>query len=212
MKKLTNLIKSPETKKMISLGVATAIGAAKGVKTVADKRKAELKNSETKKKVTKAVLTTVAVGSKVVSGVREDLNIVLGSAKSQSCAARCAHCAVKDTYKPCCTDGKSCKVDASAPVEEETVAEPVKAAEVVATQEEADKVAETLKNDVLKAEKRAAEADAKRAARKPRTPRVQKENAKPVSAKENDELILGEVRDVETITPKDVAEKTDTED
>ena len=112
MKKLTNLIKSksPETKKLIGLGVATAVGAAKGVKTVAEKRKADLANSEATKKVTEAIMTTVAAGSKVVSGVREDLSIVVGSAKNQSCAARCAHCAVKDTYKPCCTDGKTCKV------------------------------------------------------------------------------------------------------
>lgn len=183
MKKLTNLIKSPETKKMIGLGVATAVGAAKGVKTVAEKRKADLANSEAKKKVTEAILTGVAAGQKVVSGVREDLSIVVGSAKGQSCAARCAHCAVNDTYKPCCTDGKSCKVEA--PADAEVTPEPVKAEEVVAAQEEADKVAETLKNDVLKAQKRAAEADAKKAARKPRAPRSQKDNAKPVSVKED---------------------------
>ena len=153
MKKLTNLIKSksPETKKLIGLGVATAVGAAKGVKTVAEKRKADLANSEATKKVTEAIMTTVAAGSKVVSGVREDLSIVVGSAKSQSCAARCAHCAVKDTYKPCCTDGKTCKV-AEAPVveDEEAPAAPVKAEEVVASQSEADAIAETLKNDMLK--------------------------------------------------------------
>jgi hypothetical protein len=184
MKKLTNLIKSPETKKMIGLGVATAVGAAKGVKTVAEKRKADLANSETKKKVTEAILTGVAAGQKVVSGVREDLSIVVGSAKNQSCAARCAHCATNDTYKPCCKDGESCKVET--PVDAEVTPEPVKAEEVVAAQEEADKVAETLKNDVLKAQKRAAEADAKAAARKPRAPRSQKANAKPVSVKETD--------------------------
>lgn len=196
MKKLTNLIKSPETKKMIGLGVATAIGAAKGVKTVAEKRKADLANSEAKKKVTEAVLTAVAAGNKVVSGVREDLNIVVGSAKSQSCAARCAHCAVNNTYKPCCTDGKSCKVETH--VEEEVTVEPVKAEEVVAAQEEADKVAETLKNDMLKATKRAAEADAKKAARKPRAPRVAKEKTEPALLVTPDEIILGEIRDTET--------------
>lgn len=203
MKKLTNLIKSPETKKMIGLGVATAIGAAKGVKTVAEKRKADLVNSEAKKKVTEAIKTTVAAGNKVVSGVREDLSVVVGSAKNQSCAARCAHCAVKDTYKPCCTDGKTCKVEATDETPtDEAPAEPVKAEEVVAAQDEADKVAETLKNDVLKAQKRAAEADAKKVARKPRAPRVQKDNAKPASVKETEV----------TVTPKDVAEKTEKED
>lgn len=205
MKKLTNLIKSksPETKKMIGLGVATAIGAAKGVKTVAEKRKADLANSEATKKVTEAILTTVAAGSKVVSGVREDLSIVVGSAKSQSCAARCAHCAVKDTYKPCCTDGKSCKVaEVTADEDEETPAAPVKAEEVVTSQSEADAIAETLKNDMLKAEERVAAAEAKKATRKPRTPRVAKANAKPVSVKETEV----------TVTPKDVAEETENAD
>lgn len=219
MKKLTNLIKSPETKKMIGLGVATAIGAAKGVKAVAEKRKADLANSGAKQKVAKVVLTTVAAGTKVVNGVREDLHIVLGSAKSQSCAARCPHCAVKDTYKPCCTDGQSCKAESSTEVEEQAPVEPVKAEEVVTAQEEADTVAETLKNDVLKAEKRAALADAKKTVRKPRTPRVAKDNAKPVSVNDvkealilnPDGLLVGEIRDVETTPLKDV-EKTEKED
>lgn len=204
MKKLTNLIKSPETKKMIGLGVATAVGAAKGVKTVAEKRKAELANSEVKKKVASAVLTGVATGRKVVNGVREDLSIVVGSAKNQSCAARCAHCAVRDTYKPCCTDGKSCKVETT---EAEATPEPVKAQEVVANNEEADKVAETLKNDVLKAEKRAAEAEAKKTARKPRAPRTPKAKAEPASLEETianvENLLVGEIRDTETETKKD---------
>lgn len=205
MKKLTNLIKSksPETKKMIGLGVATAIGAAKGVKTVAEKRKADLANSEATKKVTEAILTTVAAGSKVVSGVREDLSIVVGSAKSQSCAARCAHCAVKDTYKPCCTDGKSCKVAEASVVEDaEAPVAPVKAEEVAASQSEADAIAETLKNDMLKAEERVAAAEAKKSARKPRTTRVAKANAKPVSVKETEV----------TATPKDVAEEIENAD
>lgn len=219
MKKLTNLIKSANPKKILNLGVSTAIGAANGVATVAKKRKEDLSNSEAKKTVEKALNKTLVAGSKVVTGIREDIDIVLGSAKSQSCAARCAHCEVKDTYKPCCKDGKACKAkNAIEEVVEEVVPEPVKAEEVVAEKTEEDTLAETLKNDVLKAEKRAALADAKKeAVRKPRAPRVAKDKTFATEVKEalqmNPEgLLVGEVRDTETVTPLKEVEKTEKDD
>jgi hypothetical protein len=179
MKKLTNLIKNTDTKKIIGLSVATAVGAAYGVKTVAKKRKQDLANSNAKQKVTEVLSSTVAAGAKVVGGLREDLSTVIGSAKEKSCAARCAHCKEKDTFKPCCKDGEPCKVKNS---QEDAPSEPVKADEVVAAQEEADALAEKLKNDVLKAEKRAASNETKK---KATTPRAAKANAKPVSVKED---------------------------
>lgn len=203
MKKLTNLIKSADPKKMIVLGVSTAVGAANGVVTVAKKRSEELSNSDAKKTVEKVLNKTLSAGSKVVTGIREDLSIVVGSAKSQSCAASCAHCEYKDTYKPCCKDGKACKVEnvAEEAAAEEVVPEPVKAEEVVTEKTEEDSLAETLKNDVLKAEKRAALADAKKeTVRKPRAPRVAKDKTfateiREVLQEKPDEIIVGEIRD-----------------
>lgn len=211
MKKLTNLIKNTEPKKIIGLGVATAVGAANGVKTVAKKHSEGIANSEAKKKVTGLLNSTLKATANIVESVREDIDIVVGATKTQQCAARCEHCAVKDTYKPCCKDGEVCKVK-NTDDKSETPA-PVEAADVVAQHEEADAVAETIKNEEAKGEKLAVAEVKKTAAAKARTrtPRVAKAAAKPVSVKEAvdnaDSLVVGEVRDVETVTPKDVAEK-----
>jgi hypothetical protein len=204
---------------MIGIGVANAVVAANGVKTVAKKRTEGLANLEAKKKATGLLNSTLKAGANIVGSIREDIDIVVGAAKTQQCAARCEHCAVKDTYKPCCKDGEACKVK-NAENESETP-EPVKAADVIAQHEEADAVAEVIKNEEVKGEKLAAAEVKKKAAAKARTPRAAKEAAKPVSVKEalrtNPEgLIVGEIRDVETtVTPKDVAEqaeKTEKED
>jgi hypothetical protein len=187
MKKLTNLIKNTDTKKLIGLSVATAVGIAYGVKAVTKKHKQELVDSGVKQKASEALNNTLAAGAKVVGGIREDLNVIVDAAKDKSCAAKCAHCSIKDTFKPCCKNGKSCKAEPEEVKEEETP-KPVASEEVVEAQKEADALAEKLKNDVLKAEKRAASAEAKK---KATTPRAAKSNAKPVSVKEDAEKELG---------------------
>jgi hypothetical protein len=189
MKKLTNLIKTTDTKKIVGLGVATAIGVASGVKTVAKKRTQDLANSDVTKKAAEKLQSTVAAGSKVVSGVREDIGIIVGAAKNQSCAGRCEHCAVKDTFKPCCKNGEPCKVTGEAATEEtvkDETPEPVKATDVSALHEESDLVAEAVRIAEAKADEVAAK-EKKVTPRKPRTPRVAKANAKPVSVKEDTE-------------------------
>lgn len=227
MKKLTNLIKNTDPKKIVVLGVATAIGTAKGVKIVAAKHKEALANSDVKKKAAKVVSTTLATGSKVVGEIKEDLNTVAGAVKDQSANTACARCKNNEPAKPCCKETSGCNKEecgknkcGKTAEAEVTLPEPVKADDVVAANKEADLVAEAIKNTEAKAEEVAKNIEKKTAAtRKPRAPRTAKANAKPVAAKEDAtpdveakketaeakpaiDAELGEISDAETKTPE----------
>jgi hypothetical protein len=178
MEKLAKIVKSTNPKKLAGLGVAAAVGAVVGVKAVAKKRKDDFANLDAKQKASDLLTTSRVVGEKVVRGVREDLTTVVESVKEQTekapaCASKCPHCVVKDTFKACCKKGRECSVKNETEEAEETLPEPVKAADVVEAHEATDVEAETAKVA------EAAKAEKKPAARKPRAPRAPKNERAP---------------------------------
>lgn len=155
---LSDIIKNTSAKTWVGLGVAAAIGTTAGVKRVVKRRKANLDDTELVKKVNdlfntalgtsaSVVATAREAGASVAENVREDIKTIVESVKSEkACVSRCSHCVIKDTFKPCCSDKKSCKAESEATTDE-TLPEPVKATDVADAHKESDALSETEKNE-----------------------------------------------------------------
>lgn len=138
MKAIKNIVKNNA---LVGLGAAVAVGTMLGMKKVADKHKAELSKTKTHQKMTEMLGKAVETGTGVVSTVKDDINTVIDTVKTEATAVA-KKVGSDDTDEPTVTTEDEETAD---------LPEPVKAEDVVARTNEADAALEALKNEKLAA-------------------------------------------------------------